>query len=59
MKCEGFGGKCEANDAVRYRMMTQYENEESNFMTLCPACQKESDDHWEEKRKEYYGMVGK
>ena len=57
MKCEGFGGTCERTDAIRYRTLTAYEDDEKNFMNLCPDCQKESDAYyeelWREMAKEY------
>ena len=55
MKCEGWNRKCDADDAVKYRMKTQYEDRERNYAVLCPFCQKECDEHWQEMWKEYYG----
>ena len=49
MQCEGFSHKCDSQDAVRYRMRTAYVDEERNYMILCPFCQKESDDYWQEQ----------
>lgn len=53
LECEGWGSPCKRIDAVRYHMNTAYVNVESNFMNLCPGCQKNSDEHWEEMWKEY------
>jgi hypothetical protein len=57
MQCDGFMGSCGSQDAVRYRMHTQYWREESNYMNLCPLCQKECDDYWDEQWAEYYREV--
>ena len=54
MKCNGWDDPCNNNNAVRYRMNTNYLNEELNWNTLCPDCQKLCDDHWKEMWKEYY-----
>ena len=52
MKCDGFQGPCDSIDAVRFRMNTAYHNEESNFMNLCPYCQKECKEFWDAEWKE-------
>lgn len=54
MKCQGFSHECDSDDAVRFRMKTQYVEEESNFAVLCSSCQKESDEHWQDMWDEYY-----
>ena len=40
MKCQGVEGPCDREDAIRYRQRTQYVDEEKNWVTLCPDCQK-------------------
>lgn len=52
--CEGWSGPCDSMDAVVHRMSTAYVNDEENFRILCPRCQKECDEHWEEMWHEYY-----
>jgi hypothetical protein len=49
--------RCGALTACRRRQRTLYEDEESNWATLCPACQKEADAYWDERWAEYYGMI--
>ncbi len=50
LKCE----HCGAMTASRNRQRTAYENDESNFATLCPTCQREADEYWSEMWNEYY-----
>ncbi len=38
------------------RRMTQYEHEESNYLTACQDCQDEDDAYWEERWAEYNAM---
>lgn len=46
------------NDTVvKYRQNTCYEDEESNFVTLCSICTKINDEYWEERWAEYYSML--
>lgn len=40
LKCEGWEGACDRNDAWKDHMNTRYEDEESNYATLCPECWK-------------------
>lgn len=50
-------GECECcgdPGGVRYRQNTMYNDDERNFVTLCPECRIENDEHWEEMWKEYY-----
>jgi hypothetical protein len=53
----GRKGECEAcgnPNGERYRQNTQYCNDEYNFVTLCPECRIENDEHWAYMWKEYY-----
>ena len=36
--------------------MTQYEHDESNYLTACAECQDEDDAYWEERWAEYNAM---
>ena len=49
--------QCERLDAIRYRQNTQYEEDERNWVTLCPECQIENDEYWAGMWAEYYAMV--
>lgn len=46
--------RCGEHGAERYRQNTQYENDESNFTTLCPGCREENDEYWAERWSEIY-----
>jgi DNA-directed RNA polymerase subunit M/transcription elongation factor TFIIS len=53
-KCEGFSGPCK-NTNAKYRLQhTAYADENSNWKYLCPDCQNESNEYWDEQWKEYY-----
>jgi len=54
VRCEGFEGPCESNNATRYMQQTMYADEDSNFVTLCPECRKANDAHLEEMK---YGNI--
>ena len=54
LKCEGWGGPCGRNDAWKGHMNTRYEDEESNYVILCPDCWKECNEHWKEMWTDYY-----
>lgn len=54
LKCEGWCGPCDRNDAWRDHMNTQYSDKESNYATLCPDCWKECNEHWNEMWADYY-----
>ena len=58
MKCQDFNHPCDSDEAERYRMNTQYIDEESNYMVLCKDCQKDSDECWQEMWEEYYSAQG-
>ena len=44
---------CGATNASKNRQMTAYHNSD-NMATLCPACQQEADEYWEEMWSGYY-----
>lgn len=54
LKCEGWFGPCDRQDAWREHMNTQYVTEEQNYNTLCPECWKACDEHWKEMWQDYY-----
>ena len=54
IQCWGFEGLCESKNATRYRQNTQYVDEESNWVTLCPDCATANDEHWSDMWSEYY-----
>jgi coenzyme F420-reducing hydrogenase beta subunit len=49
---------CGSATAVRRRQNTMYEDEESNFATLCVECQDEADEHWQDMWNDYYSSQG-
>lgn len=54
MKCEGFSAPCENLNAEKRRQNTKYIDDEDNFKVLCPDCQQESNEHWEDSWNDYY-----
>ena len=52
IKCQGC--EKEGPDVQRRRQNTAYENDESNYATLCDDCQKYADEYWHERWAEYY-----
>ena len=58
MTCQGFLHSCDSDEAVRYRMHTQYVNEDSNYMDLCPDCRADCDAYWKEMWEDYYSSQG-
>jgi hypothetical protein len=38
----------------RRHMSTMYENEESNYITVCADCFEEVEEYWQERWDEYY-----
>lgn len=48
MKCDGFLHSCDNDGAVRFRMHTAYVDDEKNYMNLCPACQQDSNEYWQD-----------
>lgn len=53
-KCDGYGVRCQSTNAVRRRQNTAYDDDESNFNTLCEDCQEEADKYWDERWADYY-----
>lgn len=45
---------CGALQAKRRRQNTAYVIDEQNFDTLCPPCQQEADEYWEERWRELH-----
>jgi hypothetical protein len=45
---------CGIDGATRNRQKTAYVDDELNFAGLCPECQVEADEEWQEKWDEYY-----
>lgn len=54
LRCHGFEGPCERADATYQRRNTNYVNDESNFVTLCPDCMEASEAYWAEMWQEYW-----
>jgi hypothetical protein len=54
LKCEGWSGECDSNDAWKGHMNTRYVDEERNYATLCPSCWKECEEHWKDMWADYY-----
>lgn len=54
LQCKGWSGPCDSQEAWREHMNTRYENEESNYATLCAECWKECDEHWQQMWQEYH-----
>ena len=52
MKCQRCGA--EGDDVVRYRQRTMYNDEESNWVELCPPCQKENDEYLDDMWADVY-----
>jgi hypothetical protein len=56
LKCKGWHGPCDREDAKRGHMNTRYVDIECNYATLCPDCWKECDEHWEDMWAEVYSQ---
>lgn len=41
----------------RRRQLSQYHNDESNWLTACQDCNDEADEYWRERWQEYYSGV--
>lgn len=54
IQCHGHFGPCESKNATRQRQNTAYNDDERNWVTLCPECAKANDEHWAEMWREYY-----
>ena len=48
---------CGRPGAERRRQNTAYADDERNFVTLCPSCHEENNEHWREQWQEYWGNV--
>lgn len=48
---------CGAKNANHNRQRTAYVNDDMNWADLCPECQKEADEYWDEMWSDYYSMV--
>lgn len=46
--------RCGVPNAERRRQRTQYVDDTSNWVTLCPSCHEENDAYWDEMWAEYY-----
>jgi len=57
LKCDGYDVRCESMNATRRRQNTAYEEDESNWNTLCEDCQVEVDEHWADMWNEYWSSV--
>lgn len=53
VKCE----RCDSMNATRNAQMTNYNDEESNYATLCEICQEASDSYWSQMWKDYNGSL--
>jgi C4-type Zn-finger protein len=42
-------------EVEQYRRLTQYSNDENNYITCCWQCKKEDDAYWQGMWAEYYG----
>lgn len=54
IKCTGWSGEYESNNAERFHMNTRYEEEELNYATLCPECREECEKYWATMWADYY-----
>jgi hypothetical protein len=50
MDCQFCGNK----NAERYRQRTSYVKEERNWVTLCPECRADNNQHWDDMWADYY-----
>ncbi len=56
-RCWGHGFRCDRRDGSHYHQNTQYEQEVLNWVTLCPKCREENDEHWRGMWADYWGSV--
>lgn len=55
MKCQGFAGPCQNQNATKNRQNTNYQPDDAmNFKILCPECQEEADTFWHGQWADYY-----
>ena len=57
MKCKGFNSLCGKYKAIKFRARTFYSNEGDNWRILCPKCQEECKEYWNDMWKDYYNSV--
>ncbi len=50
VRCE----ECSRRGAIRYHQNTQYCEESRNWVTLCPECMIENDEHWRGMWADFY-----
>ena len=48
---------CGNMKATKNRRGTAYEDDERNWVVLCPRCQEMDDEYWREQWEEYYNSV--
>lgn len=53
-RCSGWEGPCTSRHGKERRQNTYYQQEASNWNTLCPKCQEAADAYWKERWDEYY-----
>lgn len=46
--------RCNCRGAYRQRMMTAYNDEESNWTNQCDSCMEETQDYWADMWLDYY-----
>ena len=54
VQCEGFSGPCSSTEASKVRLNTQYSDDASNWAVLCPVCEAEAREYWNEMWSDYY-----
>lgn len=45
--------RCQKRGAIKRRQLTAYCDDLKNFATLCPQCQEDTDEYWQERWDEY------
>lgn len=48
---------CGSLNASNNRQKTEYHNECDNMKVLCPDCQREEDEYWDDMWVDYYSSV--
>lgn len=48
---------CGCRGASKRRQCTAYHDDSMNWKTLCPVCQDEADEYWQERWDEYHSSV--
>jgi hypothetical protein len=54
IRCHGWEGPCESNNATHLRQNTAYYDDTINWITLCPECMKANRAYWDERWVEYW-----